>query len=236
MYHCDTDQQACSPGELGVPSADNYRYKTLQTSKPPKFYSETCEFCTKGVASAAYTTVNASADFFCWDPDYNKWAYGMDGITDDGNHGYFETDWDKDFQVQQYAFRDVWYLSGVDDQCSPAMKWYNTSNPKAVSKADDLDNLGPYDTDCNYHSIDTRCPAMLEGPWREYRATHYVAYLTKYFGQKTHTLVSWISNSNFNLVPGVGHDGGGMLTSTEGTAAIYTRTSQESVLTQDLGW
>lgn len=214
-----------------MPSATDYRYNSNQGSNPPKYFVETCEQCDPDDPDYAYHTVNASADFFCWDPDYNKWAYGLDNITSDDYHQYFEQDWDKRFQVKQYAFRDVWYLSGVEDQCSPAMTWYNTSQ-----QTTDLVNLGAYNQACDYHHVDTRCAAMLQGPWREYRATHYVAYLTKFYGQNTHWLVSWITNQNFNLVPGVGHDGTGMLTSSEGIQAIYVRTSQTAVMRDQLGW
>jgi len=236
QYKCDNDTQTCTTGSLAVPSESNYRFITQEDENPPKFFVDTCDICAadgKGGSQPYYKSHNASADFFCWDPKYNDWAYGMDNIaTMDEYHHYFEDGWNQTLQLQQYAFRDVWYLSGVLDQCSPAMEWYNTSgaNNQAVV------NLGDFDDACDYHKVDTRCPAMLQGPWREYRATHYMAYLAEYYAPDTHMLVEWITSQSFNLVPGVGHDGTGMLTSSAGTAAIYTRYSQAAVETDDLGW
>jgi len=181
---------------------------------------------------------------------------GSDGTSGDclvpvqtDTHDYFLEDngWNKTFNVIQYAFRDVWYLSGVLDQCTPAMQWYNsTKTPQdgcdptsdtcpMVWQQNEVD-LAAYNQACNYHSVDTRCPAMLQGPWREYRATHYLAYLSKFYGQDTHMLVQWITMQSFNLVPDVGHQGSAMLTSQEGTAAIYTRADQAAVGKDDLGW
>jgi hypothetical protein len=239
-YHCVTSQQKCSPGALMVPSPDNYRYATNNPNG--KYYWNTCEGGADcGDFSNAYYDVNKSADFFCYDPDYNKWAYGLENITDDGYHAYFLTEeeggdaFNMTYQVNQYAFRDMWYLNGNDDQCSPAMKWYNTTN-QTIDLIDGANGVVQFDAACEYHKVDTRCPAMLEGPWRQYRGTHYMAYLAEFYGQNTHNLVEWVSNTNFNLVPGVGHNGLAMWTSAAGEAAIYQKFQQALVDTSTANW
>lgn len=73
--------------------------------------------------------------------------------------------------------------------------------------------LGDQDN-ANTNSLDTGCEANLQGPFRLQRGNNYVNYINTYFGSPPagHTKL---------IVPGVAHDGRGMITSSQGRQAIY---------------
>jgi len=75
--------------------------------------------------------------------------------------------------------------------------------------------LGELDTDPNHSSLDTSCPAALEGAFRRERGIIYHAYLGHFFGAtagETHRTIS---------VPGVAHDSHDMFTSECGVAELF---------------
>eukprot|EP00658_Telonema_sp_P-2_P033908 TRINITY_DN247_c0_g1_i3.p2 TRINITY_DN247_c0_g1~~TRINITY_DN247_c0_g1_i3.p2 ORF type:complete len:181 (-),score=47.24 TRINITY_DN247_c0_g1_i3:182-724(-) len=165
---------------------------------------------------------------------YNTWGYGIDGVglsaadQQSSVYGYFDgvnmTD-----QALLYAYRNVWYLAGALDQCSPAMAWYNETGATNTNNNNGI----AYDDACDFHHLDTRCPAMLQGPWRNYRTEHYVAYLYKYYGHKVHTLVTLAITQDANIVSNAGHDGSQIYTSLEGQGAIFSPVYQKQVFFQD---
>ncbi|WP_191486279.1 alpha/beta hydrolase [Pseudomonas sp. FEN] len=73
--------------------------------------------------------------------------------------------------------------------------------------------LGQQDTDPNHPALDKSCAAEAQGAYRLIRGHNYFAYLQQRHPQGfTQTLVE---------VPGVGHDGDGMLTSPQGQKALF---------------
>jgi len=223
-YNCSKSAQTCSSGYLKIPTPDNARYSTA--SKDGKFYTTLDNGLgvtdDNGAPHTAQVEINPKGEFWCWDPDYNKWHYGIGSGFDDGNHEYLmDTNWERN--VDNYALRNVVYLAGMLDMCSPAVPWYNETGMIGS------DALQQYSSACDFHHLDTRCPAMLEGPWREYRALHYMVYLEKFYGESVHKLVQLTVQQDLGLVPDVGHNGLGMLTSEEATVATYSPVAQGTV-------
>lgn len=74
--------------------------------------------------------------------------------------------------------------------------------------------LGQQDTDPNHPALDKSCEAEAQGAYRLIRGRNYFDYLKQRHPQLSHRLVE---------VPGVGHNGDGMLTSPEGQKALFAR-------------
>lgn len=74
--------------------------------------------------------------------------------------------------------------------------------------------LGQQDTDPNHPALDKSCEAEAQGAYRLIRGHNYFDYLKQRHPQLSHRLVE---------VPGVGHNGDGMLTSPEGQKALFAR-------------
>ena len=72
--------------------------------------------------------------------------------------------------------------------------------------------LGGEDTDPAHPALDRSPPAQCQGPHRRARGEAFHADLLRRFPHCRHTL---------QIVPGVGHDGGRMLGSAEGAAALF---------------
>lgn len=89
--------------------------------------------------------------------------------------------------LAQYAERDVFYLNGQNDTCNDGLPFCNN----------DCWQKDNEESPCMRNHMDTRCPAMLQGPWRKARGMQYMQYLKDYYGKKVH---------NFKLVPGAGHN------------------------------
>ena len=62
--------------------------------------------------------------------------------------------------------------------------------------------------------MDTRCPAMLQGPWRKLRAELYRQHLQRFYGRRV---------DNFHEVPGSGHDATAMFSSAIGLRFIFRK-------------
>lgn len=65
---------------------------------------------------------------------------------------------------------------------------------------------------CFRNSMDTRCPAMLEGPYRRSRGIQYMKYLETFYNKPTHKLI---------IVPDMGHNATGMFGSDMGLDVIF---------------
>jgi len=228
-YTCDKETQTCTSGELKIPSAAQARYATNDAKG--KFYTALSDgqgvTGDDGVPMTPEHVVNENADFWCYDEGYNKWHYGIgnDGQgagLDDGAHAYvLATDFKRN--VETYALRNMNYIVGQRDQCSPAMPWYNETGLPGADAAKQFSSA------CDFHHLDTRCPAMLQGPWREYRAVHYMLYLLKFYGKSVHTLLELEVSQDINLAPGMGHNGLGMITSHEASSAIFQPNPQTTI-------
>eukprot|EP00658_Telonema_sp_P-2_P030013 TRINITY_DN2273_c0_g6_i1.p1 TRINITY_DN2273_c0_g6~~TRINITY_DN2273_c0_g6_i1.p1 ORF type:complete len:513 (+),score=106.17 TRINITY_DN2273_c0_g6_i1:83-1621(+) len=229
-YDCKNTTKSCDQGELAVPSQVEARHETDEPDGEfftvlPNGQGVTGD---DGSPMIPYHTVNPKGKFFCYDPDYNKWHYGVGSGFDNDTHAYLAAV-NITRQVQLYPFRNVWYLTGSLDKCTPAMPWYNQSGVTNPSN-----DVGINFTDaCDFHHIDTRCPAMLEGPWRSYREVHYLAYLYKFYGFKVHNVIMLTVDQDMNLVPNSGHDGTMIYNSSEGKAAVYTPVYQSEVFSYD---
>lgn len=75
--------------------------------------------------------------------------------------------------------------------------------------------LGDQDTSTTSTSLDTSCEAKWQGASRFERGKRYHAYLAAALGADVHL------RHQLSVVPGVGHNGRGMLTSTAGRAALF---------------
>jgi pimeloyl-ACP methyl ester carboxylesterase len=223
-YNCDNETKTCSDGELKVPTPGSGQFKTA--SPDGKFYTMLPDgegvTADDGTPHVFYTEDNPKGDFFCWDPDYNKWHYGLGSGLADGNHDYL-LQMNVTENINNYALRNVWYLAGEDDECSPAMPWYNETGHQGE------DSKLQFSSACDFHHLDTRCPAMLEGPWRAYRAAHYLAYLYEYYGKTVHKMIQIAIQQDINVADNVGHSGLYMFISNEGKAAIYTPVDQDTI-------
>ena len=65
---------------------------------------------------------------------------------------------------------------------------------------------------CYRNHMDTRCPAMLQGPCRRQRGIQYMKYLEKIYHRPTHQL---------HIIPDIGHDATGMFGSDIGLQVIF---------------
>jgi pimeloyl-ACP methyl ester carboxylesterase len=75
--------------------------------------------------------------------------------------------------------------------------------------------LGERDTSTTSSSLDTGCEAALQGAHRLQRGQRYYDHLDDVLGAEVH------ERHQLRVVPGVGHDGRGMLTSTAGREALF---------------
>jgi pimeloyl-ACP methyl ester carboxylesterase len=73
--------------------------------------------------------------------------------------------------------------------------------------------LGQQDTDPNHPALDKRCEAEAQGAYRLERGKFYFGYLLRRHPEGV--------NQRLVEVPGVGHNGDGMLTSPEGQKALF---------------
>jgi len=73
--------------------------------------------------------------------------------------------------------------------------------------------LGQQDTDPEHPALDKGCEAQTQGPYRLLRGHFFFDYLTRRHPEGL--------NQRLIEVPGVGHDGDGMLTSPEGLKALF---------------
>lgn len=101
--------------------------------------------------------------FVCGDEAYNAWPYGLDGWVGGATVNQ---------SIAIYPERDVSYLNGQNDTCNDGL-------PECDSECWQRDNE---ESPCFRNRMDTRCPAMLTGPWRRARGAAYMAFLRKFYG------------------------------------------------------
>jgi hypothetical protein len=66
---------------------------------------------------------------------------------------------------------------------------------------------------CFRNHMDSRCEAMLEGPFRRQRGLNYMKYLEEEYGKPTHKLY---------VIPDMGHNATGMFGSEIGLKVIFS--------------
>ena len=97
------------------------------------------------------------------------------------------------------------YLVGQNDTCNDGLPVCDASCWKREQYAEN-------EWACWRNDMDTRCPAMLQGPCRRTRGYQYMKYLETLYGEPTHHLFT---------VPGVGHNASGMFSSEIGMRELF---------------
>jgi hypothetical protein len=152
----------------------------------------------------------AGTNFPCYSLNYNRWPYGIGSFDDAHDKHYIP-----------YALRDgilgverairlydklhVVYLVGQNDTCNDGL-------PVCDSSCWKREHYETNEWPCFRNEMDTRCPAMLQGPCRRTRGYQYMQYLEKLYGRPTHKLFT---------IPGVGHNASGMFSSDIGMKEVF---------------
>lgn len=141
-----------------------------------------------------------ASGWVCSDPAYDAWPYGVSsGLVP------YAAATDTRAALQAYPLRDVRLLVGGGDQCNDLLP---TCNDGCWQKKEG----------CARNAMDTRCPAMLQGPWRRLRAEWYYNYFTREYNHTVHSL---------DVVPSVGHDAEAMFGSAFGISAVFRAKGDE---------
>ena len=145
----------------------------------------------------------------CYQWNYNRWPYGIGKFSDKKGHfipyalrdGKLGTE----RAVRLYEKLHVVYLIGQNDTCNDGLPHCDSS----CWKRDEWD-VG--EGKCFRNHMDSRCPAMLQGPYRRARGQQYMKYLEDLYGRPTHTL---------HTIPGVGHNATAMFGSEIGMRELF---------------
>ena len=191
---------------------DNRRYK--YTCGNCACDSRNCT-CDKDCTRPPYNTLSVPRQAFvgsswpCYQWNYDRWPYGIGSFSN--KYGYRIPYALRDgFLGVERAFRiyrklHVVYLVGQNDTCNDGLPVCDES----CWKREDYDE-GEWP--CFRNSMDTRCPALLQGPCRRTRGRQYMKYLETLYGQPTHALFE---------VEGVGHNASGMFGSEVGLKQLF---------------
>jgi hypothetical protein len=189
----------------------------------------TCNFrnctCDQECTKPPYKTLSVPRRAFvgsswpCYQWNYDRWPYGIGSFSN------------KDGYRIPYALRDgflgverairvyrklhVVYLVGQNDTCNDGLPVCDQSCWKR-------ENYEEGEWPCFRNEMDTRCPAMLQGPCRRTRGRQYMKYLETLYGEPTHSL---------REVPGVGHNASGIFSSEIGMKELFGHTSRKSSAT-----
>lgn len=147
--------------------------------------------------------------FPCYDWHYDRWPYGIGSFSDDKGHsipytmrnGIVSTARAK----RMYDKLHVVYMVGQNDTCNDMLPTCDASCWKR-------ENFLPEEGKCFRNHMDTRCPAMLQGPNRRTRGYQYMKYLEWLYGKPTHVL---------HTISGCGHNATGMFSSEIGMKALF---------------
>ena len=145
----------------------------------------------------------------CYQWNYDRWPYGIGSFTD--KKGHFVPYALRDGALGVYRARRLYpklhvvYMVGQNDTCNDGLPTCDASCWKRDSWEEE-------EWQCFRNQMDTRCPAMLQGPCRRTRGHQYMKYLEHLYGQPTHTL---------HEVPGVGHNATAMFGSEIGMQELF---------------
>jgi hypothetical protein len=147
------------------------------------------------------------SNFPCYQWNYDRWPYGIGSFTDESDDGTM-------LHTVPYALRDGFvgveralrmypklnmvYMVGQNDTCNDALPTCSSDCWKRTNYS--IETEWP----CFRNDMDTRCPAMLQGPYRRTRGYQYMKYLQELYGEPVHRL---------HTIPGVGHDAAAMFKS-----------------------
>jgi hypothetical protein len=146
-------------------------------------------------------------NWVCHNREYNHWPFGVVFVTsDDGlNSIPYAVQTGLEGCLREYKSRDVVYMVGQNDTCNDGL---TTCDASCWKRQDFL----PEEWPCFRNHMDSRCPAMLEGPNRRTRGLRFKKYLELYYGRPTHRL---------HVVPGVGHNATAMFGSPVGLQELF---------------
>jgi pimeloyl-ACP methyl ester carboxylesterase len=155
----------------------------------------------------------ADHTFPCYTWNYDRWPYGIGSITDakkgfsipySMRNGVIGTA----RSVRMYKHLHLVYLVGQNDTCNDNLA---VCDGDCWKRGDNFDpDLGEWS--CFRNDMDTRCPAMLQGPNRRTRGYQYMKYLEWLYGEPTHVLYT---------IPGVGHNATGIFSSEIGMRELF---------------
>jgi hypothetical protein len=146
----------------------------------------------------------------CYSIHYDRWPYGVGALKDDKT-GHSVPYSMRDGMigtaraVRLYRRLNVVYMVGQNDTC-------NDNLPSCDDSCWKRSNFEPTENVCFRNHMDTRCPAMLQGPNRRTRGHEYMKYLEWFYGEPTHML---------HTVPGVGHNATAMFASDIGMRELF---------------
>jgi len=147
--------------------------------------------------------------WICRSDSYNEWQYGLKNAHEDV--AFVPSPSDIKLAIEAYAARSVNYLVGEGDCCNDVIYRYSASYGRRCQKKCWKKNRG-----CQRTIMDARCPAMLQGPWRHWRGVKYYKYLRQYYRERRIRL-----RHTLRTVPGVGHEGGKMISSAEANHVFF---------------
>lgn len=166
--------------------------------------------CTKPPYSQLYRPLK-SHPWPCYSWNFNRWPYGIGMFTSKKGNDvpYILRDGPLGVEraVRLYQKLHVVYLVGQNDTCNDNLPVCDASCWKRKNSSLD-DGEWP----CFRNQMDTRCPAMLQGPCRRTRGHQYMRYLEDLYGEPTHTL---------HTIPGVGHNASAMFGSAIGLKELF---------------
>ena len=152
---------------------------------------------------------SAGTQFPCHVWNYNRWPYGIGSFADESGHYIPYALRDGTLGVERalrfYNKLHIVYLVGQNDTCNDGLPVCDASCWKREQYAEN-------EWACWRNDMDTRCPAMLQGPCRRTRGYQYMKYLETLYGEPTHHLFT---------VPGVGHNASGMFSSETGMRELF---------------
>lgn len=165
-------------------------------------FAEECE----DVKILATPGTHKHQKFACHDIHYNRWPYGLGSFVDEEHSIPYVLSSEPEHCAKDYHLRHVVYMVGQNDTCNDALPSCHADCWKRE------DYLPGMEWPCFRNHMDTRCPAMLEGPYRRIRGELYMRYLKEFYGSKTHLL---------HIIPNVGHNGTAMFGSDIGMTELF---------------
>jgi hypothetical protein len=130
--------------------------------------------------------------FVCKSTAALEWPYAVNlkQINSGKAAPYLKNHWNLTRSIEIYGLKAVRYLSGQWDTCTDKVLPFCYSN------------CWKKEQKCSGTHIDTRCPAMLQGPNRNQRAQNYWDHLKHVYGKDLKHI--------WGEVPGTGHEGEAM--------------------------
>jgi hypothetical protein len=200
-YDEDVDLEFVIANPSSYTYLDNHRFE--YSCGDCKCTTNNCT-CNKACTPPPYTKLSqprswgAGWKWPCYIWDYNRWPYGIGSFEDKrGRHipyalrdGFLGVE----RALRVYRKLHVVYLVGQNDTCNDGLPVCDASCWK---RENFLENEWP----CFRNEMDTRCPAMLQGPCRRTRGYQYMRYLETLYGEPTHKLLE---------IPGTGHNASAM--------------------------